>query len=215
LPRHPSSRNGWPPVEHQVAGEDDLGVGQPHDKVAEGVGGADELQLHAHGTDVQGQAVLEGEGRRDDLEVAVVGTGEQGGRDEPGPQHLLPAQAVPHDLRAGQQPIAQGVVGVMMGVDHGPHRLVAAHAGHGGQQRAVAALGGGGVDQHDGAVADHSAGVVHHPAPVGLEVGENARGDLPQPRRPVRRQIIGGGGHGGRLQLTTGSHPPGRSRDPS
>src|SRR5664280_737111 len=170
-------------VEGQVAGEDHTVVGQPRQHVAPGVRRADVNQLYLATTQVQGKPVGERNVGRADLQLAVVGAGEQLRGDQSGSQHVLAAVHMPdHRGRGRQQPVAVGVVAVVVGVHQRPRSRRTRHLGDPGQQRTVAGLRRCGVDHEEAGVRGHQAGVVDHPAAVRLDISPDAGRDLQQLR---------------------------------
>ena len=166
------------PGEGEVAREQDALRWQPDDDVAAGVGGSDVPQQHLALAEMQGERVGEGEVGRADLQMPVVRPGEHLRGDQAGGEDVLPAGDVPDDRGlGGQQPVAVGVVAVVVGVHRGPRRP-GRHPPDRGQQGTVARLGGRGVDHQVSPASGDDAGVVDHPAAVRLDIGVDAGRDL-------------------------------------
>ena len=140
-----------PAVEHQIAGEQDLALGQPGDDVVRRVRrGADVVQLDLGVVGPHVDVLVEREHRRrqlagrpqsGDVEDAVVVT-------DPGLDDHLPAAGVADDRRRVGQVVAVGVVAVVVGVDEHADRL-RRHPGDGVEERPGAALRGAAVDGDD------------------------------------------------------------------
>ena len=132
--------------ERQVAGEEDLLLGQPDADVVGGVGRSHDLELDGELAQVQGDVAADGEVRRAYDQVAVVG-GQLLGRLQPGAQDTLAAEVVADDRRRRrQEPVAVRVVRVVVGVHRDP-RTAFGDPGHLGEQGAVALLRRRRVDQ--------------------------------------------------------------------
>jgi cobyrinic acid a,c-diamide synthase len=162
-------------VEDQVPAEHHGALGDPHHDVVGRVGRPARVQqLAAQVIGPQGDLVGEGEERQGEFQVPVVGVGPHSGVVREAQQaHLGPRPLVGDDRGPGEQPVAGGVVGMMMGVDQRAHRRPG-DAADGGQERPGAPLGGARVDGAHAGPADDEAGVVDHPGAVRLDVPEDA-----------------------------------------
>ena len=140
--------------------------------------GAHVPQLRSQVTGVHRDAVGEGEERRVEGQttpVAVVPVGQWPWRAER--DGLLARSVVTDDRGLGEQAVAEGVVAVVMGVDDGADRR-GRHVRDGLPVGARAPLGRARVDADDALRPDEETGVVDPPRAVGLDVGEDAVGDL-------------------------------------
>jgi len=95
---------------------------------------------------------------------------EKTGFEHPGPALLVADDGGSHD-----QPVAPGVITVLMSVDQGADRM-GGDGFDGAQQGTGPALGETGVDQGDAVARDQEGGVVEAPLAVELEVGKHAVG---------------------------------------
>ena len=166
-------------VEHEVAAEEHRLLRQPGDHVVGRVrGGADVAQLRAQVAGVHGDAVGEREERRVEGEVAPLAVvPERQLARRPERDDLLARPLVADDRGAREQAVAERVVAVVVGVHEGADRRCRDGL-DGVPVGAGAPLGRARVDADDALRPDEEAGVVDPPGAVGLDVGEDAVGDL-------------------------------------
>lgn len=127
-------------------------------------------------------AALEGHGRRRQAQLAPLDRFEEALLVPWAcPQHLVATSDVSYHSCIRQQAVAVCVVAVVMGVHH-QARDLAGYLLDLGKVSVGATLGGAGVDTEDRTSPGEEAGVVDPAAPFGLDVSEDAVGDLGQRR---------------------------------
>ena len=184
-------------VEHEVAGEQHRAIRDPRDDVVRRVRGPDVLQRDLEVVDPHREVIVERDERRPHLDLAPLDPRPQALRDRTRREHLVPAQLVTDNRGGGQQPVAVGVVAVMVSVHEDPHRG-ARHSGQRVEERAGAPLGRAGVDRGHSVAADEEPGVVQAPRAVELHVGEDAVAHLLQRRGRERLGVVDVVGRHGR-----------------
>ena len=155
-------------------------------------------QLDAQVVHVERHPVLERDGRRLDLDLAPIDARKQRLRPHPRLDHFFPAQLVADDHRLGlEDEVPVRVVAVVVRVHERPHRQPA-HRTDRVPEGPRAPLREAGIDRHHAIAADDEAGVVQPPAPVRLDVGEDAPAHLFHARRG-QLDVVGNvrSGHGG------------------
>jgi hypothetical protein len=169
-------------------------------------GGANVADLRAQVADVQGDLVGEGDEWWIEGEVAEVGAVPErqvAWRAEG--DGLGPCILVSDDGRGREHAVAEGVIGVVMGVDHRAHRC-RRDGGDGAQVGAGAALGRAGVYADDSLRPHQEAGVVDPPGAIGLDVGVDPGGHLAHLGPPRDRDVAAQAAHQDPIGQRLSSH---------